>query len=123
MTSSDTLHNVLTSVVVVAVIQAIPPLFRMLLGQRLINRKATIRELTRVQANAEQAYQRLERENVRLDRELGEVREELRREEVGHAMTRRELAEIRDRCEHCERLMKLMGRRTDWPEGDPGATP
>ena len=110
----STAHIVAWATLAGALTQAIGPAFRYLAGRRLAQRKATLQELAQKQSDLDTAYVRLERENVRLTRELDETRAELK-------ATEEELERIRERCAECERWMRQIGRRSDFP--DPPGTP
>lgn len=91
--------------------QGIGPLVRVLAGSRLALRKATLREVSIKQDELDSSYVRLERENERLHAEVIDLREDLEREREARRETDRELDRIRERCDDCERYMRMLGKK------------
>lgn len=86
--------------------QLIVPLFRIMFGSRIAQKKIKLEALKQHQDEIDSAYIRLERENVRLRAQMDELEEENKQQ-------REHIIELRGRCEACERFVRMMGRRGD----------
>jgi len=96
--------------------QGVGPSFRYLAGARLARKKLTLQTLAARQTDVEASYGRLERENQRLTREVADLRTALSLERSEHEETRGKLERITERCDQCERWMRIIGRRGDLPD-------
>lgn len=108
----DASQTVIISTLVALATQGIAPTLRFIGRNRLTARKLQLEEVAERQNELDASYVRLERENVRLEDTISVLRKEL-------DTARRELAAVQERCDHCERLMRLMGRRDDFPGDSP----
>lgn len=109
-------HVVAWAVAAGTVTQAIGPVIRWLSRHRLQQRRTTLEEVQQGQANLDASHLRLERENQRLTREINDVRTALLLEQGRSNDLEKELERIRERCDDCERFVRMMGRRSDLPE-------
>lgn len=86
--------------------QLVVPLFRHFFGYKIADRKIELHKQQVKESNIDSSFKRLERENIRLNEEMDELRKH-------YEALQTQFIDVKDKCTICENFVRMMGRRKD----------